>query len=231
MTRKDVRSDNTYLISKNNTDNPKLGAKVIGNGKESLFLDFYFGYKKHYSEKLQKEVLSIDRRRESLSLYLWQAPRTPEERQQNKDTLDLAMKIRFEKEQELLENAEGYRLKKDRRIDFLVFFQNYINNYTKKDIRMVEIALSRFKDFLAESPDYRKFTSGIRPENLNKDMMLAFVDYLQAHSKGEGAKSIYQRFKKVITYAVDHEIIKKDAYKRSINHYNAPMPYGLNFYG
>ncbi len=213
MARKDVRSDNTYLISKNNTDNPKLGAKVIGNGKESLFLDFYFGYKKHYSEKLQKEVLSIDRRRESLSLYLWQAPRTPEERQQNKDTLDLAMKIRFEKEQELLENAEGYRLKKDRRIDFLVFFQNYINNYTKKDIRMVEIALSRFKDFLAESPDYRKFTSGIRPENLNKDMMLAFVDYLQAHSKGEGAKSIYQRFKKVITYAVDHEIIKKDPCK------------------
>lgn len=27
-----------------------------------------------------------------------------------------------------------------------------------------------------------------------------------------------------------HEIIKEDAYKRSITHHNAPMPYGLNFY-
>ena len=59
MARKDIRSDNTYLISKNTTDNPKLGAKVLRNGTESLFLDFYFGYKKHFSEKLQKDVIAV----------------------------------------------------------------------------------------------------------------------------------------------------------------------------
>jgi hypothetical protein len=32
----------------------------------------------------------------------------------------------------------------------LDYFQAYINSYTKKDIRMVQIALSRFKDFLKE---------------------------------------------------------------------------------
>ena len=42
--KKEIRSDNTYIISTDNTDNPKLGAKILSDGKESLFLDYYFGY-------------------------------------------------------------------------------------------------------------------------------------------------------------------------------------------
>ena len=33
------------------------------------------------------DLIIKDRKREFLSLYLWQAPRTPLERQQNKETL------------------------------------------------------------------------------------------------------------------------------------------------
>lgn len=43
----------------------------------------------------------------------------------------------------------------------------------------------------------------IRPQQLTKEMMIAFVEYLQAHGKGEGPQSIYQRFKKVLNYAVE----------------------------
>lgn len=110
--KKDIRSDNTYLISQDTTDNPKLGAKILSDGRESLFLDYYFGYQMVYSEKLNKQVAKKDRKREFLKLYLWQAPRTPIERQQNKETLELAKKIRFERGQELLESVGGYRLKK-----------------------------------------------------------------------------------------------------------------------
>ena len=78
--KKEIRADNTYFISQDTTDNPKLGAKV-------------------YSEKLDKQVAKKDRKREFLKLYLWQAPRTPIERQQNKETLELAKKIRFERGQ------------------------------------------------------------------------------------------------------------------------------------
>ena len=35
--KKDIRSDNTYLISQDTTDNPKLGAKILSDGRESLF--------------------------------------------------------------------------------------------------------------------------------------------------------------------------------------------------
>lgn len=208
--KKEIRSDNTYIISTDTTDNPKLGAKILSDGRESLFLDYYFGYQMVYSEKLDREVAKKDRRREYLSLYLWQAPRTPIERQQNKETLELAKKIRFERGQELLESVEGYRLKKDRDINFLDYFRSYIDNYTKKDIRMVEIALKRFIDFLDETPEYRKFSKKIKPEQINRDMVEAYTEYLQTRSVGEGAKSIYARFKKVVKYAIEHDVMVKN---------------------
>ena len=208
--KKEIRSDNTYMISTDDTDNPKLGAKILSDGRESLFLDYYFGYKMVYDEVKDKEVAKKDRKRETLKLYLWQAPRTPVERQQNKKTLELAKKIRFERGQELLESIKGYRLKKDRSINFLDYFQSYIDSYTKTDIRMMKIALQRFKDFLSETPEYSKFVLYIKPEQLTKDMMIAFTEYLQSRSVGEGAKSIYQRFKKVINYAIEHDVMIKN---------------------
>ena len=208
--KKEIRSDSTYIISQDTTDNPKLGAKVLSDGRESLFLDYYFGYQKVFSDKLGKEVMRKDRKREFLKLYLWQAPRTPMERQNNKETLELAKKIRFERGQQLLEDVEGYRLKKNREINFLDYFQNYIEKYTKKDYRMVEVALHRFKDFLNETPEYNKFAKKIKPEQITKDMVEAYTEYLQSRSVGEGAKSIYARFKKVVKYAIEHDVMIKN---------------------
>lgn len=208
--KKEIRSDNTYIISQDTTDNPKLGAKILSDGRESLFLDYYFGYTKVISERTGKEVMRKDRKREFLKLYLWQAPRTPIERQQNKEMLELAKKIRFERGQELLESVEGYRLKKDRDINFLDYFQSYIDKYTRKDYRMVVIALKRFRDFLQETPEYNKFIKKIKPEQITKDMVEAYTEYLQSRSVGEGAKSIYARFKKVIKYAVEHDVMLKN---------------------
>lgn len=69
--KKDHRSDNTYMISTDTGDNPKLGAKLLSDGKESLFLDYYFGYTKEVSKKTGKEFVKADRKREYLKLYLW----------------------------------------------------------------------------------------------------------------------------------------------------------------
>lgn len=101
------------------------------------------------------------------SLYLTDKPHTPAERQQNKETLELAIRIRAEREQEFKESMLGYRLKKDRTVNFLDYFQAYINSYTKKDIRMVQIALSRFKDFLKEK--YPMNECSIKPELITKE--------------------------------------------------------------
>lgn len=205
-TRKEIRSDNTYMISTDETDNPKLGAKILASGKESIFLDYYLGYRMIYDEKQDKEVAKKDRKREYIKLYLWQAPRTPLERQQNKETLELAKKIRFEREQEMKAGKLGYRLEKKENINFLTYFQSYIDNYTKKDDRVLQMALNRFKAFLSEKhPVYANF---IKPDSLNEELIREFVEYLQEISIGEGAHTTYQRFKKVIKYAVKKKVMQ-----------------------
>lgn len=208
--KKNYRSDNTYLISTDTTDNPKLGAKVLADGRESLFLDYYFGYQMTYSEKLGREVAKKDRRREYLSLYLWQAPRTPIERQQNKETMELAKKIRFEKGQQLLESAEGYRLKKSNDINFLDWMWAYYEAYTKGDKRHIKRAHDCFIDFCKATPEYSKFAKRIKPEQLTKEVIIAFTEYLQHRFKGEGAHTLYARFKKIIKAAVEADVIRKN---------------------
>ena len=195
-TKKNYRANNTYLIEGNTGDNPKLMAQVLSDGRESLYLEFYLGYTLAES-KNGKTYKKANRETERLGLFLWQAPRTPIERQQNKETLALAKKIRYERGQELLESNEGYRLAKPKDIDFVAYFQSYIESYTKKDIRMIEIALHRFQDFLRDTAEYKKYQKHITPQQINREMMLTFTEYLQSRSVGEGAKGIFARFKKV----------------------------------
>ena len=68
-------------------------------------------------------------------------PRTPAEKQQNKETLTLAAKIRAEREQEFKESMLGYRLKKNRNVNFLDYYQAYaLEAYAKalkKKVRLV----------------------------------------------------------------------------------------------
>lgn len=209
-TKKNFRADNTYIISTDSTDNPKLGAKVLSDGRESLFLDYYLGYRIEFNERLGRDVTKKDRKREYLSLYLWQAPRTPQERQQNKETIELAKKIRYERGQQLLEVEEGYRLKKCKDINFLDWMESYYNSYTKSDKRHIKRARLCFIDFLSTSTEFNKFSNRIKPDQITKPMILAFTEYLQNRFYGEGAHSLYSRFKKVIKQAVESDIIRKN---------------------
>ena len=94
--------------------------------------------------------------------------------------------------------------------NFHDFFEEYIENYTKADKRMIQLAHRRFRAFLKETPAYAMYDRIIRPQQLTKEMMLAFVEYLKAHGKGEGPQSIYQRIKKVLTNAVEKDILPKN---------------------
>ena len=135
---------------------------TLSDGRISLYLEYYLGreetpgldkngnpvlYETGKMGGKPKVHIKHNRRKENLQLYLIAKPRTPVERQQNKETLALAVKIRTEREQQFKESMLGYRLKKDRNVNFLDYYQAYIDSYTKKDQRMIKIALNRFKDF------------------------------------------------------------------------------------
>lgn len=208
-TRKNYRADNTYLISNDSTDNPKLGAKVLNDGRESLYLDYYFGYEVTTSRD-GKEYAHANRRREFLKLYLWQAPRTQEERQRNKETLELAKKIRFERGQQLLDTAKGYRLKKSDDLNFLDWMRAYYEDYTKADKRQIKQAYTRFMGFLMETEEYAKYSKRMKPQQLTKEMVEDFTEYLKHKFKGEGPHSLFARFKKMLKAATEQEVLRKN---------------------
>jgi len=203
----------------------------------------YLGYSMAVSSKTGKEYKRVNNKREFLSLYLWQAPRTPLERQQNKETLDLAKKIRYERGQELLENQEGYRIGKQKKeeVNYLDFMADYHASYTKKDASHIRRARTVFIDFLIDpkmkllpekvksdmtkeeketicksnakkEAERERKAHGlvVRPPQLTKDLMRSFTEYLIKRFTGEGAHTVYGRFKKMILAALDKDIIAKN---------------------
>ncbi len=191
-------------------DNPKLKQKVMSDGNLALYLDYYLG-RINVTDEATGEVKSkVQRKREFLHLSLYATPRTPIERQQNKDTLALAQKIRFEREQEFKDGNLGYRLKTDKNINFLDYYQSYIDGYTKKDKRNIELSYKRFQDFLRDTPKYKKYSQRITPQQITRDMVIEFTEYLQSRSVGEGAHTLYARFKKVVAYAFEHGVFLKN---------------------
>ena len=208
--------------------NPQLKTAILSDGRESLYLEYYLGREQepvldkagnpvyYTTGKMAgkpKVKITHKRKKETLNLYLIARPRTPIERQMNRDTQELAEQIRNEKERLFLEDKEGYKFKRERQINFLDYFQAYIDNYTKKDIRMLKIAFSRFNDFLKDTPEYNKYIGRVTPGQITHEMMITFTEYLQTRSRGEGAKTLFARFKKVVKYAVEHGEMKKDPCK------------------
>lgn len=185
------------------TDNPKLKQKTLSDGTISLFLDYYLGRMIDYETGESK----VKRKREFLKLTLLSTPRTPLERQTNRETLELAKKIRDEREQELKEGKLGYRLKA-KEVNFFDFIQSYYDEYTKGDKRMIKAAQKRFTDFIAL--EYPLCRNNISPEKITPDMMERFVEYLQSTSKGEGALTHWKRWKKIVKAAVKKDILRKN---------------------
>jgi site-specific recombinase XerD len=189
------------------TDNPKLKEKILSDGTISLYLEYYLGYSMAHNEDTDRDVVKANRKKEFLKLYLYDKPRNPIERQQNKETLELARKIRAEREQELKADKLGYRLKV-KNINFFDFIQSYYNEYTKGDKRMIKAAQKRFADFI--NLEYPLYRNNISPDKITSDMMEHFVEYLQSISKGEGALTHWKRWKKIVKAGVNKDILRKN---------------------
>ena len=180
------------------TDNPKLGCKVLLDGRGSLFLIYNYGYNGATGKTMRKK--------EFLSLYLYGNAKTPIERQQNKETLALAQKIKDERKQQFLEDREGYRLRQ-KGINLYSYFADFIEHSNVADKHVLGGALRNFQDFIKET--YPQFASRIEPKNLSKPMMVNFAHYIEDIHTGEGIRTYWQRFKRLINYAVGQKVIKE----------------------
>lgn len=205
-------------------DNPRLLQRKLSDGRISLYLEYYIGRKEtplldEYGEKVyytsgamrgkQKYVIKHIRKKETLNLYLLQKPRTPIERQQNKEILELAKKIRFEQEQIFKEQTLGYRLK-SKNTNFIDFMYNYMESKTA-DKSMVKGVINRFINFLKE--EYTMFSQVLTPKQINKRMIEEFAEYLLSKGKGQGGYSYYKRFKSIMKEATEKRLFKENPCK------------------
>ena len=210
--KKNLRSDSTYLLSNDSADNPILGARKLSDGRERLFLDYYYGYAKATSEN-GKEYAKAIRKRKTLDLYLWTAPRNPQERQHNKDVIELAKKIKYEESQKLIADTQGYRISNNEDMNFLDWMKNYVEAHNTPDKRCVRRAYTCFKTFLSVTPKYKHFANKIKPSQLTTEIVKDFVKYLLNKYVGDGPHTCYCRFKKIIHVALDADIFRKDPCK------------------
>lgn len=149
-------------------DNPQLKERKLAGGKIALYLEYYKGRKQeprldengepmYYTEgKMAGKpmfVITHIRQQEQLKLYLIDKPRTQAERDQNKATRDLAQSIRNEREQQRLKGVMGYRVEA-KTDNIFTFFDAYVEDYDKKDIRNIRLSINRFKSFLRENKKY-----------------------------------------------------------------------------
>lgn len=164
----------------------KLRKRKNSDGTTSLRLDIY-----HNGE----------RRIETLKHLQLSKPASPLDREHNKDKLRQAEQIAIARASEL--QANDYNLVSDAGKKTIVvdWMQNYIDQYKKKDIRNMQGVLNKFKTFLAIENKAR-LTFG----NLTPLLIEDFMDYLDSVSEGEGARSYFSRFKKMI----------KQAYRKSL---------------
>lgn len=212
-TIKDLKVGESCIISNDRLANPKLGAKLLSDGRVSLFLDYYFGFVMVYSESQDKMVPKKQKRREMLNIYIVQKPRTPKERQENKNNLELANKLRDGRAMEITEPDKKEELKKKKvtNINLLTYFQDFVESERVTDKAVLKGALQNFKSFLAE--EYPQFKDKITANSLTKEMIERFVWYLEDNHKGQGVETYYKRFKRMINYAVDNDIIRKSPCK------------------
>jgi len=124
-----------------------------------------------------------------------------------KEKKKLAEAIRAERELEVLAKGTKYVPRHKKKIALLDYFDYYIENYDKKDIRMMEGVVSKFRLFL---PDKK-----ILITDLTESHFLKFIDYLnnKCGFNGETPHSYWKRFKKIILQANRDGYIDDIAYK------------------
>jgi integrase/recombinase XerD len=168
----------------------KLREKKLKNGNLSLYLDFYYAGIREF---------------EFLKLYLIAKPKDKQEKQSNATVLELAQRIKAKRTEELLTGALNLSSKAQGSVDFVQYYQAFINQYTKADHRVLSACLNKFKEFLKDKHSLTRLPC----KDLTPNLVLSFKDYLESKQKGEGPQTYFTRFKKVVKHGIRENLFPK----------------------
>lgn len=208
---KTIHKDGTYTICGLNGMNPKLTAKQIKDGRDSLYLEYYFGVT-HTPDAGGELRTKAVRRREALKMYIWTKPRTEAERIHNRDTLQVAQRIRYEREQQLNEARTGARVQSRERLEFFEFARAYTDSRPNPTTTKHAI-IKRFARFLADTPKYRVFANSIEVRMITPDICRDYAEWLKPRCVGGGANRAIAYFSQILGELVERGYIPKNPCK------------------
>jgi integrase/recombinase XerD len=159
----------------------KLRKRKNADGTVSLRLDIY---------KDGKRII------ETLKHLQLAKPSNLADREDNKERLKQAESITLKRAGEL--EASNYNMEHDlgKKTMVVPWLQTHVDGYSKKDKRTMQGAVNKFASYLQEIKK-----AGLTFGNLDALLIEGFIDFLESSHTGEGAKSYYNRFKKMIKQA------------------------------
>lgn len=173
-----------------------LRKKELTNNRERLYLDIY-----------DPESNSDKRRRESIGLHTFSNPKTPIEKNHNKETMALAENIKAKRQLELQSTSNGFRSKDLLKLNFIEYFEKLTDerksspgNYGNWDS-----ALKHLKKVFG---DYLPFGS------LNEDKLEKFKSYLIGELSKNSASSYFAKVKAAVNQAFEDKILEDNPAKR-----------------
>lgn len=158
------------------------------DGSTTLLLDIYHDGKRKYEFLTQLKLVK---------------PANPSDREANRKNKELAKKIAVQRAAELQASDYNMTAEHKGKADFIIYWENYIARYTKKDKRNMEGACNAFKKFMAAEG-----IKSLTMKGLTETQVEGYADYLEANHKGEGACSYFARFKKMMKHAMREKVLQ-----------------------
>lgn len=149
--------------------NVKLRTKAISGNRHSLYLDYY--------PPIIHPDTGKPTRREFLKLYLFDRPKNPFDKEQNKETKALAENIRARRQIEVQNETYGFLSRKKHNANFVQYFKelaakrsgsnsdnwfsalNYLERFTEGNLRFADLTdrfCDGFRDYLLSARSERR---------------------------------------------------------------------------
>ncbi|MBQ9666648.1 MAG: tyrosine-type recombinase/integrase [Bacteroidaceae bacterium] len=141
------------------------------------------------------------RRKKNLHLFLFTRPRTPMQREHNRDTLTLARKIRWEEEMKFSRSQHGYALQRREHIDLYSWLE-------KEEGAVFHAVSKKFRSFSSEHYPY--LADKCEVEALTSDILEDFSLFLSKNGRGGTAKEYWRRLHASLNRALKKGLIEKN---------------------
>jgi integrase/recombinase XerD len=160
-----------------------LRKKTLASGDNSLYLDYYKDGVRKY---------------EFLKLKIYHRPKNESQKQHNKDNMLLAESIRSKRELQLNTREHNLESIVQKEIDLLTYYQQFTDNYPKKDKRLVTASLKHFQAFIGKSK--------LKPSEVTEQLCIDFKEYLCQKLQGETPANYFSKFKRMLRQAVREKV-------------------------